>query len=106
MADSTLDKLLDQRAKLDARINAKKARLREQERKRDTRRKIIAGALAIEHAANGNDDEFTLTFFRLLNRYVDRPTDRALFDLPPKDGDASNDPLLRDSFGETGDNTA
>lgn len=87
MSDSTLDKLLQKRSQLDARIEATRARLRQQRRKQDTRRKIIVGAIAMEHADQGNDREFAATLFRLLNRYVTRPADRALLDLPPLNDD-------------------
>lgn len=88
MSDHPLDKLLQKRSQLDAKIQQTRARLRQHERKKDTRRKIIVGALAMEHADQGNDPEFAATLFRLLNRYVTRPADRALLDLPPLNDDA------------------
>ena len=66
-------------SQLQAQIASEKARIRTQERKDDTRRKIIAGALALEH----KDVEFEATMRRLLDQYVIKPSDRALFDLPP-----------------------
>lgn len=66
-------------SQLNARIASDKAKIREQDRKNDTRRKIIAGALALEH----KDVEFEATMRRLLDQYVIKPSDRALFDLPP-----------------------
>lgn len=47
-------------------------------RKRDTRRKVIAGALALSHA--GHDREFRRELRRLVLQHVTRPRDRALFD--------------------------
>jgi hypothetical protein len=76
------EKLADlekQEAQLKARISREKARLREKERKQDTRRKIIAGALALEH----KDGDFQHVLNRLLDEYVTRPDDRALFGLDP-----------------------
>lgn len=74
----------NRREKLKKRIEQDKARLknleakqRQQERKKDTRRKVIAGALALEHS--GIDPEFGKTMFKLLNRYVKRDQDRVLF---------------------------
>ena len=32
-----------------------------------------------------------MTLARLLNRYVERPADRALFNLPPRNTDSDND---------------
>ena len=71
---------LEQReAQIRARLTREKARLRDDERKRDTRRKIIVGALALEH----KDSAFQDALSRLLRQYVTKPQDRALFDLPP-----------------------
>jgi hypothetical protein len=70
-------KLLERRAKLDAQLQAIEAREKERMRKLDTRRKIIAGALALEHA-EGNA-AFAAELAGLLNRYVTRPDDRKLF---------------------------
>jgi hypothetical protein len=80
MTADRLAKLLEKRAQLEARIETEKARQRQQARKEDTRRKIIAGALALEHAEQ--DPAFGETLRRLLMRYVERPADRALFGLP------------------------
>ena len=79
-------KLIQQRERIEAQLRDLNARERLRERKDDTRRKIIAGALALEHA--GVDQGFHATLQKLLNRYVVRAQDRALFDLPPR---ASND---------------
>lgn len=60
------------------------SRQKEQTRKDDTRRKVIAGALAIEHWEKNPQSEFSKVFTRLLGEYVTRPSDRALFPgLPP-----------------------
>lgn len=66
-----------------ARIQKESAKLQGEERKKDTRRKIIAGALALEHAST--DADFAAALHRLIFRYVDRADDRALFGLPPKE---------------------
>jgi len=47
------------------------------DRKRDTRRKIVAGAVALAHA--GHDGQFRRDLRRLLQLHVTRPHDRALF---------------------------
>ena len=76
------EKLADlekQEAQLKARISRERARLKERERKQETRRKIIAGALALEH----KDGQFQAALNRLLDEYVTRPDDRALFGLQP-----------------------
>ena len=100
--DPALAKLLKRREQLNAQIKAKNARIREQERKLDTRRKIIAGALALEHAGTHPDGEFAAQMFKLLNRYVTKPNERALFDLPPRD-DQANDtakPAFNEGVGQ------
>jgi hypothetical protein len=75
-------KLLEKRAKIEAQIKAIEARDNQRKRKEDTRRKIIAGALALEHA--DIDPAFGAMLAKLLNRYVTRPQDRRLFDLPER----------------------
>ena len=77
--EEQLDALEKQKEQLAARIQKKKAQVRGRQRKEDTRRKIIAGALALEHAAH--DPAFGATLKRLLQEHVTRPEDRKLFDL-------------------------
>lgn len=69
---------------LQAQEAAMLARQKEQARKDDTRRKVIAGALAIEHFEKNPDSEFARVMLRLLNDYVTRPSDRALFPSLPE----------------------
>ena len=52
---------------------------RRRERKLDTRRKIIAGALALEHTKY--DASFAEALHALLDRYVTKAPERALFGL-------------------------
>jgi hypothetical protein len=58
---------------------------RVRERKLDTRRKIIAGALALEHSKL--DLAFAAALWDVLDRYVVKGTERALFGLPPLNPD-------------------
>lgn len=76
-----LEKLKEQRSQLDARIRDMEARVRQQERKDDTRRKVLAGALALEHAEK--DSDFGRILRELLARGLTRPRDRELFGLGP-----------------------
>lgn len=68
-----------------AQLKARKARLvsrrKSEDRKRDARRKIIAGALALEHAKH--DPAFGAALQNVLDRYVTRQDERALFGLAP-----------------------
>lgn len=73
--------LKKRRDQLNERIKRMEAREREKQRKQDTRRKIIAGALALEHLEK--DDHFRATMEMLLHEHVTRDPDRALFNLPP-----------------------
>ena len=75
-----LDDLRRQRAVIDAQLRALEARKKQTERKADTRRKVIAGALALEHFTANRNSEFARILFRLLDEYVVRPHDRGLFD--------------------------
>jgi len=77
MAQDERAKLLERKARLDARLKQLALQETKQKRKNDTRRKVIAGALALEHAEV--DPEFAAALTKLLNRYVTRPQDRSLF---------------------------
>lgn len=77
--EEQLADLETKRGQLDARIQKKRAEVSGKKRKQDTRRKIIAGALALEHAEQ--DSEFAATLNRLLKNHVKRPEDRKLFEL-------------------------
>ena len=77
--EELLAELEAKKSQLDARIQKKRAAVRTRQRKLDTRRKIIAGALALEHASI--DQAFGTTLKRLIDQHVTRPDDRKLFDL-------------------------
>ena len=64
---------------LKARIQKKRAEVAGKTRRENTRRKIIAGALALEHAEH--DKAFGTALQRLLKEHVKRPEDRKLFGL-------------------------
>jgi len=77
---SLLDKLKNQREKLDARIQSTEARLKTTERKKDTRRKILIGSYYLDKANQENTfDEMKA----IMNQYLKRNSDRELFDLEP-----------------------
>lgn len=95
---SHLEKLKLKRDQLDAQIKLKQARLHQQARKDDTRRKIIAGALALEHATTNPDSDFGKKLFRLLDEYVITDRERALFDLAPLPKSPANDQPAADGL--------
>ncbi len=78
MTNLALDKLLKQQLKLDARIKAIKTREAHQERKNETRRKILAGAYILEKHSK-EDTMHQLT--KELDWFLTRKNDRALFGL-------------------------
>ena len=75
---STLDKLKEQRAKLDARIQAAEARRKTSERKKETQRKILVGAYYLDQARKNNRMQ---DLAKLMDVYLKRESDRLLFDL-------------------------
>lgn len=83
MSNNRLSALEQKRAQLDAQIKALKARERQQVRKDETRRKILVGALAREHATTFPDSDFAAVLNGLLNEHVTRPQDRNLLGLDP-----------------------
>ena len=102
--------LRQKREQLDAQLKLLAAREKQAERKADTRRKVIAGALALEHFEANRDSEFARVLLRLMDEYVTRPYDRVLFPflLPPATDSAESQPESpADAFAraacETGD---
>lgn len=96
------------RDQLDAQLKALDARAKQAERKADTRRKVIAGALALEHFEKNRDTEFGRIMMRLLDEYVARPHDRALFDClqePVPLDPQTSPPRLEAEFSQAGRET-
>jgi hypothetical protein len=79
MAQKSIEERLSQ---LDSQRKALQARLIKQERAKDTRRKILLGALVLEKIDNGHEaDKPLLAWLRAtLPGYLTRPDDKALFD--------------------------
>jgi len=69
-----LTKLEERRAQLDAQIADAKTRPKERERRKDTRRKIMAGANALEIAMENAG--FRAKLAARMNRTIKRPQDR------------------------------
>lgn len=68
-------------AQIKARLQAAKQRQRAEQRKRDTRQKVIIGGMVKAHCER--DSAFKAEIDRLLNEHVRRKQDRAALDLPP-----------------------
>lgn len=91
MTTDKLEKLRAQKAALEAKIRRELGREKSQNRRHDTRKKILAGAAILDEAESDPAVRSQLT--RLLARFLTRAEDRALFQLPalpegkaPKDG--------------------
>ncbi|MGA2903175.1 MAG: mobilization protein [Candidatus Korobacteraceae bacterium] len=80
MANSKLKRLVEKRDAVNARIKLEQNKLRSNERKSDTRRKILAGATVLQWAER--DSEFSSRLMAELKRFLVRDADRALFGLP------------------------
>ena len=69
--EQRLAELQAKRDRITAQMDDEKAKLKTAERKRDTRRKIVAGAIVLTHAEL--DPEFNAQLSRLLTKHVTRP---------------------------------
>ena len=76
------EKLAKKKAKLEAATRRLRARAAATERKRDTRRKILAGAWVLARA--DQDLEAARQLTQGLDGFLERDRDRALFNLAPR----------------------
>ena len=84
-----LEDLLKKREQINAQIQKARARQNAQERKEETRRKILLGALVKEMMDNGELDENMI--LKRLEGFLTREIDRKLFDFPVKaEGEGNN----------------
>ncbi len=79
---SKLEQLLRKQEELKAQIRKEKNKLDQQERKNDTRRKILLGALMMDMMKKGELDEKKI--MKRLDNFLTKETDRKLFDLTLK----------------------
>ena len=66
---------------INAQIKAQEAREKTKQRKLDTRRKIIIGALAMNHAEKNRESDFTKKLNAMIDEYVIKDNDRDLLGL-------------------------
>jgi hypothetical protein len=78
--------LLKKQEQITAQLKQLKAREKETERKADTRRKVIAGALALEHLARHPDSEFARVLVKLLDDHVEERSRHLFAFLPKREG--------------------
>ena len=71
--------LLEAQRQLEEKIKSTSAEVKTDERKNDTRRKVIVGALAYEHMTKNPDSDFAKVLLRLMDEYVVREDSRSLF---------------------------
>ena len=90
MSKPNLNKLLQQKAALEARIQQTKNREAVEERKRDTRRKILAGAYVIKLAEN----DLKKLGRELISTGMLEPKDYALFGVNNDVNDLDTDSLV------------
>ena len=76
------DELDARKAKLNARTQRVRSRLSARERKTDTRRKILVGAMMLKLADQHPETKDFMV--EHLNNFLEHPRDRALFDLPDR----------------------
>lgn len=77
---NVLDRLKEQREKLNARIQLIEARAKTSERKQDTRRKILIGSYYLDKARK---DETMNDLNKVMAEYLKKDFDRELFGLEP-----------------------
>ena len=75
-------RLAQEKAKEQAKIAREKKKMKDQERKDDTRRKILAGAVILKYMTE--HEGANQLILEKLDAYLLRDNDRALFDLAPK----------------------
>lgn len=82
MKKDRLDTLTKKRDQINAQIQSIKAKEQSQQRKDDTRRKVLIGGIIMKMVKTGEMPKDRLD--AMLNKYLDQDRDRALFDLPAK----------------------
>ncbi len=76
-----LERLKERHKQISEQIKLEQNKRKSEERKKDTRRKILAGALALSHMEK--DAEHKAKMERLLREGLTKSTDRELFGLSP-----------------------
>lgn len=108
MTRSTDEKIAAAKTKRDqaqARLQSLLAAKAKAAKREDTRRKVVAGAILLEHCEH--DEAFKATVRSVLDQFLTRPVDRALFKedfgIPPLDGagPAASTPAKGETDGKT-----
>ena len=83
MSEDRIDRMKQQLADLQRRIEAAEAKQKEQDRKRDNKQKYLLGAMLqtwMEH-----DPQMEKTVMERMDNFLERKNDRKWFGLPPRD---------------------
>jgi len=83
MAEDRLKQLEQQRAAIERKIRQERQRIKSEQRKRETRRKIILGGLIEAHCELHPETEFAREVDRLVGKFVKGDRERELFGLSP-----------------------
>jgi hypothetical protein len=83
-----LKRLEEKEAKLKAEMSRVKARASQEERKKDTRRKILLGSLVLGQKAK-REAAWWADWLKYLDAFLEKDRDRELFGLPPRPRDGS-----------------
>ena len=75
-----IENLRARRAQLDAELSRLESKTRAENRKMDTRRKILIGAIIMQEMAD--DPDVAAHVQGLLDKRLNKPRDRSLFNLP------------------------
>lgn len=81
-SEQKLADLQEKASQIASRIKTENARIQSQKRKEDTRRKILAGSVALNHAEH-DPNGFGAELKAQIAKNVTRDDDRALFGLAP-----------------------
>ncbi len=80
MGQKELEKLQEQQARLSERIRKEKAAINKQKRAKETKEKILIGAMVKAKVKNGEMTEEAL--MTELDKFLTKAVDRKIFDLP------------------------
>ena len=81
-----IQQLEERRARISATIQRVRARETQAERRRETRRLILTGEMAVAKVARGDWTE--AWFLAAMDQFLTRESDRRLFELPPRQPEA------------------
>lgn len=99
MAQDKIQKLEEQKQKIQEQIKEEKKKQREQERKQDTRRKILIGAYCLSLLNDEKDVQIKnkMELRKKMDHFLTKDSDRKLFNLKPLSPSKSSKPKSSES---------